>query len=67
MTDRVNNTGSPIGSCEFQLADVVGSLNNRVMLKLMANHRYGKAVAGKVVIRIDKIKKENKKSIEMGF
>ena len=51
--------GKFIGEAKFELADIIGSIHNRVILKLIDKNE--QQLKGRVVIRLDKIKDDNKK------
>ena len=57
--------GDYIGSAEFELADIIGSMHNMKILRLM--DKKGNET-GKCIVRLDKVKEENKKliTIKMG-
>lgn len=57
--------GKFIGKAEFELADIIGSIHNRIILKLKDEEE--NTSKGRVVIRLDKIKEENKKNFFLKF
>ena len=57
-------TGDDLGSAEFELADIVGSLHNMKILRLKDKRG---SETGKCIIRLDKVSDEEKKIISLRF
>lgn len=62
IDDFKRMTGDFLGTAEFELADIVGSLHHLKILRLKDNRGHE---TGKCIVRLDKLEETNKKEITL--
>ena len=62
VDDFKRKTGDDLGSAEFELADIVGSLHNMKILRLRDRKNNE---TGKCIVRLDKVSEHDKKNVKL--